>query len=269
MPFPSKKKRAKVQPKLTKGIHLGPQLTLGTLSVAIPCSILENIQKAQLQTYVIGQLARTLTIFKVDEIILYSQDRNKEEAAPSIAFLKLLLEYLETPQYLRRHLFPMSENLKYAGLLNPIDAPHHLRKDEWLPWREGVILEEKQGGVYLVDVGLDRPATVKAQHNVKKGERITVSFDQSKETSDPLMGSLCFKATPREKGGLYWGYQVRIATALCKTWEECPYEGGYDKVIGTSERGKSIDDPSFRLTPCRHLLLMKSYLFKELGVILV
>ncbi|GJQ12328.1 hypothetical protein GpartN1_g4119.t1 [Galdieria partita] len=258
MPFPSKKKkRAKYSLQVA---HLESQpSSFGTLSVAIPCSILENVQKPQLRTYVVGQLARTLTIFKVDEIVLYAQDHKENTNDglddPTITFLTRLLQYLETPQYLRRHLFPMSEDLKYAGLLNPIDAPHHLRKDEWLPWREGVILKEEQNGVYMVDIGLDQLAKVKTQETVTIGERVTVSLGKSKQ-QECLGGSLCLKTTPRKEGGLYWGYQVRVASALSKTWEECPYEGGYDRVIGTSERGKSVDDPSFRLAPCRHLLLV-------------
>jgi predicted SPOUT superfamily RNA methylase MTH1 len=51
--------------------------------------------------------------------------------------------YLETPQYLRKVLYPMHPDLKYAGLQNPLDAPHHLRKGEVVPYREGTILEKK------------------------------------------------------------------------------------------------------------------------------
>jgi len=51
------------------------------------------------------------------------------------------LEYLETPQYLRRALFPKSPALRFAGLMNPIDAPHHLRANEWFKYREGVVIK--------------------------------------------------------------------------------------------------------------------------------
>jgi predicted SPOUT superfamily RNA methylase MTH1 len=256
MSFSGRKKRRKSSRPAVHLLQHPPTTTTGTLSVAIPCTILENIQKPQLRTYVIGQLARTLTIFKVDEVIVYSYDKNQaSDLDANGKWITLLLRYLETPQYLRKHLFPMSEDLKFAGLLNPIDAPHHVRRDEWLPWREGVVLEKKQDKVYLVDVGLDRLARVETPEPVHLGERVTVSLGEKQHSSE-LSGSLCCKTTPKRKGGLYWGYQVRMAAALCKTWEECPFEGGYDKVIGTSERGRSIDDPSFRLAPYRHLLLV-------------
>lgn len=53
----------------------------------------------------------------------------------SLHFFAMNLAYLETPQYLRRQLFTMHPNLKMAGLQNPLDAPHHMRAHEWLPFR--------------------------------------------------------------------------------------------------------------------------------------
>ncbi len=79
-------------------------------------------------------------------------------------FLARVLQYLETPQYLRRQLFPMHPDLKlvgellvsgslfhhclFSGLLNPLDCPHHMRQDDDVPFREGVVLDRpiKQGG---------------------------------------------------------------------------------------------------------------------------
>jgi predicted SPOUT superfamily RNA methylase MTH1 len=40
------------------------------------------------------------------------------------------LQYLETPQYLRKHLFKLHPDLKNAGLMNPIECHHHLKTDE-------------------------------------------------------------------------------------------------------------------------------------------
>ena len=42
--------------------------------------------------------------------------------------IRRVLEYLETPQYLRRRLFPLDESLKYAGLLPPLRIPSHKPK---------------------------------------------------------------------------------------------------------------------------------------------
>lgn len=45
---------------------------------------------------------------------------------------------------------------------------------------------------------------------------------------------------PRQQLGVYWGYKCRIAQDFNSIFEECPYEGGYDVRIGTSDRGASI-----------------------------
>ena len=62
---------------------------------------------------------------------------------------------METPQYLRKKLFPMHSSLRLAGLLNPLDAPHHMRADDECPFREGVVLDKavKKGAGSFVDIG--------------------------------------------------------------------------------------------------------------------
>jgi methyltransferase len=69
-----------------------------------------------------------------------------------------IFEYLECPQYLRKDIFPIHESLKYAGLLNPLDAMHHLRSTNLeLPYREGIVLDKStKDGQQLCNVGLDR-----------------------------------------------------------------------------------------------------------------
>lgn len=39
-----------------------------TLSIAVPGSILDNAQSAELRTYLAGQIARAACVFKVDEV---------------------------------------------------------------------------------------------------------------------------------------------------------------------------------------------------------
>lgn len=51
----------------------------------------------------------------------------------------------------------MHEDLKYAGMLPPLDAPHHLRSNEWCKYREGVIIESHAGlNQSVVDIGLEK-----------------------------------------------------------------------------------------------------------------
>ncbi|KAF5198085.1 Spout domain-containing methyltransferase [Thalictrum thalictroides] len=60
---------------------------------------------------------------------------------------------------------------------------------------------------------------------------------------------------PREDGGLYWGYKVRYASNISSVFRECPYTGGYDHAIGTSEHGLIIKSSELTLPAFRHLLI--------------
>lgn len=115
-----------------------------TLSIAVPGSILENAQSKELQTYLAGQIARAACIFQVDEIIVfddYGDETNSKKstlehetgtitARKSCIQLGRILQYLECPQYLKKYFFPIHPDLKLCGLLNPLNAPHHLKPDE-------------------------------------------------------------------------------------------------------------------------------------------
>jgi hypothetical protein len=62
---------------------------------------------------------------------------------------------------------------------------------------------------------------------------------------------LCAATAPIEELGFAWGYTVRQADSISKVLLDCPYEGGYDLSIGTSERGKDVsalaaDLPEFK-----------------------
>jgi hypothetical protein len=74
-------------------------------------------------------------------------------------FMARLLQYCECPQYLRRVFFPMHPDLQFAGLLAPIDAPHHVRAEDRSKYREGVVMRKiGPNGNYFVNCGIrNRP----------------------------------------------------------------------------------------------------------------
>ena len=49
--------------------------------------------------------------------------------------MRVLLEYQECPQYLRRHLFGFDPNLRKVGVLNALNSPHHLKTNQWCKYR--------------------------------------------------------------------------------------------------------------------------------------
>jgi len=62
-------------------------------------------------------------------------NKKTEGGSKACKQLAIILQYLECPQYLRRILFPIHNFLKYTGVLNPLDAPHHFRQEDNVPYR--------------------------------------------------------------------------------------------------------------------------------------
>lgn len=63
-------------------------------------------------------------------------------------------------------------------------------------------------------------------------------------------------SAPRESAGLYWGYTTRLAAGLSEVFTQCPYEGGYDLALGTSDRGELAQEGTFTLKPFKHLIIV-------------
>ncbi|CAG8958495.1 hypothetical protein HYFRA_00009809 [Hymenoscyphus fraxineus] len=237
-----------------------------TVSVALPGSIIANAQSHESRTSLAGHVARALSVFCVDEVIVFSDghgqsnstkrhhkrthshahqnDSSQDEytgTSDPCHFLIHLLSYLETPPHLRKLLFPLHSNLRTAGTLSSLDLPHHLKPDEWCPYREGVTLPGADEHGTFVEAGLRIPVTVKDQ--IPENTRVTLKFDAEAEDASKNIKSEVINAEPvgpeepREESGYYWGYSVRKAACLSDVFTECTYDGGYDVTIGTSERG--------------------------------
>ena len=91
------------------------------ISVAIPESALSDESLKLDKTRKISVLARACAIFKIDTIYVYQEGNYKEDGN----LLVTILKYLETPQFLRRRLFPKMNELKFAGVLLPLKIPSH------------------------------------------------------------------------------------------------------------------------------------------------
>lgn len=238
-----------------------------TLSVALPGSVMDNAQSPELRTYLAGQIARACGVFCVDEVVIF--DDLGEEDAKSVegefkgigkkgqacVQLARILQYLECPQYLRKSFFPKHPDLQFAGLLNPLDSPHHMRMDEEAEFREGVVLDRpsKPGKGSFVNCGMRKEVQIDKQ--LKMGLRVTVQLNKSQNKEGRVYkGVVVAPHVPRTEGGLYWGYSVRLAPCLSAVFTECPYKDGYDLTIGTSEKGNNSDHVS--LSPFKHMLVV-------------
>lgn len=156
-----------------------------TISIAVPISIIDSCLSLELQTILVGEIARISTVFQVNEIIVYndkiksSNDIGTKTKDPSSFFMRVL-QYIETPLYLRKALFPVHPDLKYAGLLSPLYAPHHLDNKTWCKYREGITVSRPiptgLTGTY-VNIGLMRDAFV--DKVLKPSIRVTLELDSS------------------------------------------------------------------------------------------
>lgn len=241
-----------------------------TVTIALPGSIIDNAQSPELRTYLAGQIARTATVFNVDEIVVYCEAGFETEGKASLEgefkgagrgsdpniFLARVLQYLETPQYLRKALFPVHRDLKYAGLLNPLDATHHVRMTHDSPYREGVVLHRpvRQNQGSWVNVGLLKD--IQLNRVLPAGTRVTVAVDDhvGSTSRKVIRGKPVAASEPREKLGLYWGYTIRVAKTISEIWTQCPHQGGYDLSMGTSENGENVHGIS--MPPFKHLLIV-------------
>ncbi|KAL6262620.1 hypothetical protein P5V15_005413 [Pogonomyrmex californicus] len=241
-----------------------------TVSIAVPGSILDNAQSPELRTYVAGQIARAACIYKVDEVIVFddkgdvTEDEKRKirkddvlgEGRVGCLQLARILQYLECPQYLRKYFFPIHKDLQYAGLLNPLDAPHHLRQEAESLYREGIVTNKpiKPGRGSQVNVGLLNEVHV--DKVLMPGLRVTVKIPENQQNRKKLKGIVVPPNIPRAETGIYWGYTVRLAKNLTEVLINCQYKGGYDLTIGTSEKGTSIDEIEAKSLEYHHCLIV-------------
>jgi methyltransferase len=204
------------------------------LSIAIPASAISDTPHPREKTAKIGLIGRAAAIFRVDEIIVYP-DNPKLDQRRDIDYIALLLNYLETPQYLRKSLFKLDPDLEFAGILPPLRTPHHplsgktkhLQAGEY---REGVVLSEVKDGLF-VDIGVQQPALLR-QKQFAVGERLTLQVVNVGRQID-------VQAANREDVPQYWGYRVKVEE---RSFGHLLKDGSFDLAIATARVGDNFMD---------------------------
>jgi methyltransferase len=205
--------------------------------IAIPDSSLSDEQTRRGKTIKIGQFARACSIFRVKRIYVY-HDKTANIDQEDYSLLVTILRYLDTPQYLRKLLYPHKEELEYAGLLHPINAPHHrelqrIRDVKLGDVRVGVILKVR--GKLRVDMGLS--SLVCFEGSGFHGKKVNVKIVS---TYPSLKGKEASEYDIKDK---YWGYEVRDAYSLNKLLKST----SNTQVIITSKNGCHIEDKEAKM----------------------
>jgi methyltransferase len=179
------------------------------LWITIPDSSLSDEQTKRDKSIKIAQFARACSIFKVKRIYIYHDSLSHfEKDDPHL--LKTILRYLDTPQYLRKILFPMMHQLQYAGILHPIKAPHHrvvddIKKIKAGDIRTGVVVKVK--GQLFVEVGLG--SLVPFMGDGFEGKKVNVRFTESYPNLKSVQAI-------EEDIFDYWGYEVKEVPSISK-----------------------------------------------------
>ncbi len=202
------------------------------LCVAVPASFVSDVPHEREKTYRIGLIGRAAAIFRVDEVLVFP-DMPRIDQKRDLKLIRTILAYLETPQYLRKRLFPIQPGLQYAGVLPPLRTPHHplanrtgnLRIGEF---REGAVLSYSQGNS-LVDIGVEQPALVtgiKLQVNT----RVTVKIIGLGRQPKAVLAD-CKEIKQ------YWGYSITVSAV---PFGQMLKNRKFDLVVATSRMGKPI-----------------------------
>ena len=207
------------------------------LSVAIPSSIVADTPHLREKTYKVGLIGRACAIFRVDDVVIYP-DGKGQNTSNQIDFVSNILSYMETPQYLRKRIFPVRPLFKYVGILPPLRTPHHpiakyVRDLKLNEYREGVVIKS-EGNRSYVDIGVEETAVLQ-ELKLPIGKRVTVRLvNLQKEHPEVCLAR-------REEIGLYWGYDV---TASSLPLGRTIRTGSYDLAIATSRYGTPLTQVS-------------------------
>lgn len=209
-----------------------PRRRTQEFSIAVPASFVSDTPNLREKTFRIGLVGRAAAIFRIDEIILYPDMPSTDQTRDS-KLLALILSYMETPQYLRKKLFKIRPELRYAGVLPPLRTPHHpimsrLKRLNVGEYREGVVVSSSTTGSFI-DVGVEQPTFVKRKR-LPPNARVTVRIKQLQKKFLAALAS-------REETGTYWGYKITVSNVpLGRLVKKL----NFNLVVATSRKGKSI-----------------------------
>jgi predicted SPOUT superfamily RNA methylase MTH1 len=203
------------------------------LRVAVPASLVSDTPHLREKTAKLGAIARTCAIFGVSEIILYPDDPQRNQRQ-ELDFCQRILDFVETPQYLRKRLFGLHPSLKFTGILPPLQSSNHnvtsdIGKCNIGDLRDGVVVGERKSELE-VDVGLGR--TLNCSGTLPVGSRATVRITNLGKT---LIGEI----VPESEKPNNWGYRVKGSRLGLGRLVK---ESQVDLRIGTSRYGASIID---------------------------
>ncbi len=184
-------------------------------------------------TFKSGLIARYVAIYRVKKVyIYYSGYTNTCKQHGNL--LKTLLEYAKTPPYLKRRLFPKKKELKYAGLIPPLQIPTHVVST--IPvkgeYREGYVVRLGREKIVL-DVGL--PMLIEVDYYSSEVPREILAKGVTVLTRVEDTNPLVLRIVDPDKERVYTGYSVHLTGSLKSVIEK---ESEHRYIVATSRKGR-------------------------------
>jgi len=204
------------------------------LCIAIPASVVSDTPHLREKTSKMGLIGRAAAIFRVDEIIVYPDDPKANQTA-DVDLTATLLAYMETPQYLRKRLFMIKPELRYAGVLPPLRTPHHplnrrMKNLKVGEYREGATVSVTRKGT-LIDIGVEQPVLI-PNRQLPMNNRVTVKITKVKKRVEVEVAN-------RDEIPTYWGYMVTVEK---RSFGKLVKSRGFDLTVATSKYGVPFED---------------------------
>ncbi len=190
-------------------------------TLIVPGSLTMESPNPKVATYKIGLIGRAAAIYGIPNIIVYEDPQHQQGRQ-----IARVLEYQATAPYLRKHLFPLSDDLAHVGVLPPLNLPLH----KLPPWvdtgqtRFGAMAGQR------VEIGLDSKADLDVppdQEPPKPGEQFAVDIKAAR--ADRIVVT---PHTPQPDE--YLTYDVQRAPSLETALRD------QDTVLGTSRHGDPL-----------------------------
>jgi len=206
-----------------------------SLTIAFPASTTADVPHLREKTFKLGFIGRTLAIFRVEKVLIY-QDKPQNQ---DFKVIKKILDYISTPQYLRKSVFKLTPELRYAGILPPLRTPDHPLKKYIKDLVEGEIRKgfvvKSLGEYSLVDVGVEKPIVVEA--NLKPKTQINLKIVK-------VDGKVKGEIVSWDSIPYYWGFKVEVVRQSLG-W--IVKHKNFDLKIATSKYGQPIENVAGKL----------------------
>jgi hypothetical protein len=217
------------------------------LKVFLPADLLSAYSSQEQKTVLLGTIARYCAIFKVTDLIFYEEGDTWKQKAFDIQLLQDVLQYIATPQYLRRGSFSKIKTLNSAGLLPPLNTPNHPVEKEPLNeqldknkiiFRQGKV-ESVEKKFCQVDIGLEELVKMDKAPSWRAGDIVNLRITRNNNLLE------VFPVNP-ENIPVYWGFSVRYDTRPIN--EIVAEQETSTCTIATSRWGKNFQEINLRET---------------------